>query len=79
MKIRLAYPDKLVVVEGDKVLVFDGKLVEGELSEVMAYAEGSQAILPEELKKVAMDIKRAIEAMRIPIEVRSREIGVEAY
>ncbi|MFA4645925.1 hypothetical protein P8X24_01410 [Pyrococcus kukulkanii] len=79
MKVRLAYPDKLVIVEGGRVVVFSGKLVEGELEEVLSYAESGQGVIPDELREVASDIKRAVDIMRMQIGIRGREVEMPVY
>ncbi|MFA4700787.1 hypothetical protein [Pyrococcus kukulkanii] len=79
MKVRLAYPDKLVIVEEDRVIMFNGKLIEGELDEVLSYAEGGQGVIPDELKKVAVDIKRVVDVMRMQIGIRGREVEMPVY
>ncbi|MFA4639531.1 hypothetical protein [Pyrococcus kukulkanii] len=79
MKVRLAYPDKLVIVEEDRVIMFNGKLIEGELDEVLSYAESGQGVIPDELKKVAVDIKRAVDVMRMQIGIRGREVEMLVY
>ncbi|MFA4661650.1 hypothetical protein [Pyrococcus kukulkanii] len=79
MKVRLAYPDKLVIVEEDRVIMFNGKLIEGELDEVLSYAESGQGVIPDELKKVAVDIKRVVDVMRMQIGIRGREVEMPVY
>ncbi|AEH24168.1 hypothetical protein [Pyrococcus yayanosii] len=65
MVVRLVYPEALVVIEDGFVRMFKGKLVEAPLEEVLSYAMGEEAIIPEELKEVARDVLVAIEAMNI--------------
>ncbi|NJE07911.1 hypothetical protein E3E31_05145 [Thermococcus sp. M39] len=58
MKVKLAYPNYIVEVTENEVYLFNGKLVSAPLDEVLYYAYGKDAVLPEELKKVAHDVLR---------------------
>jgi len=60
MVVRLAYPDRVVIVEGDEVLVFDGRLHSAPLRDVMRSARGSPIPLPPEVKEVAGDVVRVL-------------------
>ncbi len=60
MKLRLAYPQKLVVVDGKTVYVFKNKLLSAPLDEVVNYYIGREAVLPSEIKRVAHDVIKAI-------------------
>ncbi len=60
MVLRLAYPDRVVIVEGGEVLVFDGRLHSAPLEDVLRSARGSPAPLPPEVREVAGDIVRAL-------------------
>ncbi|WP_461864744.1 hypothetical protein [Thermococcus sp.] len=60
MKLRLAYPQKLVEVDNKRVYVFRSKLFSAPLEEVVNYYLGRDALLPAEIKAVAHDIIRAI-------------------
>ncbi|AIF69344.1 hypothetical protein PAP_04665 [Palaeococcus pacificus DY20341] len=63
MRLRLAYPDTLVEVNKDEVLVFNGKLLRAPLNEVFNYVYGRDAILPEKIKEIASDIVLAVSLM----------------
>ncbi|GAB6101442.1 hypothetical protein JCM16138_06650 [Thermococcus atlanticus] len=60
MKLRLAYPHRLVEVDNKTVYVFRNKLLSAPIEEVVGYYLGRDALLPEELKAVAHDVVRAI-------------------
>lgn len=60
MKLRLAYPHRLVEVDSKTVYVFRNKLLSAPIEEVVNYYLGRDALLPEELKEVAHDVVRAI-------------------
>ena len=60
MKLRLAYPHRLVEVDNKTVYVFRNRLLSAPIEEVVNYYLGRDAILPEELKAVAQDVVRAI-------------------
>ncbi|AFK23061.1 hypothetical protein Py04_1489 [Pyrococcus sp. ST04] len=79
MKIRLAYPDAVVVISDDSVLMFKGKLIEASLEEVLSYAESGSGIIPDELKEIALDILRAVESIRRIGEIKERAVGALAY
>lgn len=56
MKVKLAYPEYQVEITEKEVYLFNGKLISAPLDEVIYYAYGKDAVLPEELKKVAHDV-----------------------
>lgn len=60
MRVRLAYPDCLVEVNGDEVYAFCGRLFRAPLSEVQAYVEGRDSLLPEPIKRKAHDITNVL-------------------
>ena len=60
MKVRLAYPDCLVEVNGEEVYAFCGRLFKAPLSEVQAYVEGKSSVLPELIKQKAYDIANVL-------------------
>ncbi|WP_461865808.1 hypothetical protein [Thermococcus sp.] len=60
MKLRLAYPQKLVVIENKTVYLFENKLLSAPLDEVVNYYIGREAVLPQEIKAVAHDVIKAL-------------------
>jgi len=60
MKLRLAYPQRLVEVDNKRVYVFRNKLFSAPLDEVVNYYLGRDALLPAEIRAVARDVVRAI-------------------
>jgi|GEM_PF-1918381 hypothetical protein len=56
MKVKLAYPDYIVEITEKEVFLFNGRLISAPLDEIVEYATGKEAVLPEELKKIAIDI-----------------------
>ncbi|WP_456365849.1 hypothetical protein [Thermococcus sp.] len=60
MVLRLAYPGRVVIVEGGEVLVFDGRLHSAPLEDVLRSAHGSPIPLPPEVREVAGDVARVL-------------------
>lgn len=63
MRVKLAYPNHIVEITEKEVYLFNGKLVSAPLDEVLYYAYGKDAVLPEELKKVAHDVLRVFNSI----------------
>ena len=59
MKVKLVYPEYQIEITEKDVYLFNGRLISAPLDEVIYYAYGKDAVLPEELKKVAHDVLRA--------------------
>ncbi|AFN05028.1 hypothetical protein PFDSM3638_08145 [Pyrococcus furiosus DSM 3638] len=81
MVVRLGYQDAVVVIDGEKVYVFDGRLLEASLEEVLRYAEYGEGVIPEPLKKFAKDIRDALYSIQASIrkEGYKARVGVQAY
>lgn len=65
MRLKLAYPDCLVEVNGEEVYAFCGRLFRASISEVRAYVEGRDGILPEPIKRVARDIMDVLDSLEL--------------
>ena len=63
MKVKLVYPDHIVEITEKEVYLFNGRLVSAPLDEVLYYAYGKDAVLPEELKRVAYDVLRVFNVL----------------
>jgi len=63
MRVKLVYPNHIVEITEKEVYLFNGKLVSAPLDEVLYYAYGRDAVLPEELKKVAHDVLRVFNSI----------------
>lgn len=56
MRVKLAYPNCIVEITEKEVFLFNGRLISAPLDEIVEYITGREAVLPEELKKIAVDI-----------------------
>ncbi|WP_048151634.1 hypothetical protein [Palaeococcus ferrophilus] len=65
MRLKLAYPDCLVEVNGEEVYTFCGRLFRASLSEIRAYVEGRDSILPEPIKRKARDIVSVLDHLNM--------------
>lgn len=63
MRVKLVYPDYIVEITEKEVYLFNGKLVSAPLDKVLYYAYGKDAVLPEELKKIAHDVLRVFNVL----------------
>jgi len=60
MKLRLGYPDRIVEVDGKRVLVFKGRLFSVPLDEVVIHHRWGNGLLPPAVREVAEDIVYAL-------------------
>jgi len=64
MKVRLGYPDRLLVVDGKTVYVFKKRLYSAPLEEIKKWVRGEEALLPPALREVAVDVVNTLELFR---------------
>jgi hypothetical protein len=64
MKVRLGYPDRILVVEGDTVYLFKKRLYSAPLEEVVKEVRDGDALLPPAMREVAVDIVSALDSLQ---------------
>jgi hypothetical protein len=64
MKVRLGYPDRLLVVDGKTVYLFKKRLYSAPLEEIVKWVHGEEALLPPVLREVAADIVSALDSLQ---------------
>ncbi|WP_288073512.1 hypothetical protein [Pyrococcus sp.] len=80
MVVRLGYQDAIVIIDGEKVYAFDGRLLEASLEEVLKYVEYGEGVIPEPLKKFAKDIRDALYSIQAPINKEYKtKVEVQTY
>ena len=72
MKVRLGYPDRLLVVDGKTVYLFKKRLHSAPLEEIEKWVRGEEALLPPALREVATDVINALEFLQKPRNCSSR-------
>ncbi len=66
MKVRLGYPDRLLVVDGKTIYLFKKRLYSAPLEEIKKWVCGKEALLPPALKEVAADVVNVLESLQKP-------------
>ncbi|NJF25406.1 hypothetical protein [Thermococcus sp. Bubb.Bath] len=64
MRVRLGYPDRLLVVDGKTVYLFKKRLYSAPLEEITKWVRGEEALLPPVMREVAIDVVNALELLQ---------------